>query len=197
MEVALCAAVFLTLKKRRSSRYDAIERRRRIHAHRRRDFHRRQSRQHMMFVFLLSLPALTVQSPVRSIWMKPRSNSWWEDVVNVTFTSNDWLQNFGMSKATFLCVQWAAVISGKEWHHNEKSYTSRTASYPYTRFLSTSADFHTIGHLFGISKSTVCLVTKEVCNALVAILLPKYIRFPNDDGLKEVVDGFRHKFGWR
>ena len=31
---------------------------------------------------------------------------------------------------------------------------------------------------------------------LVAILLAKYIRFPNSDGLREVVDGFKHKFGF-
>ena len=34
-------------------------------------------------------------------------------------------------------------------------------------FLSTNADYRTIGHLFGVSKSTVCIVTKEVCSAIV------------------------------
>lgn len=100
--IALCAAVFVMLKKRRM--YDAIECRRRLRACRRRDFHRRQSRQCMIFAFLLSMAALTIQSPVRSVWMKPRSNSWWEDVVNATFTANDWLENLRMSKATFLYV---------------------------------------------------------------------------------------------
>ena len=63
-------------------------------------------------------------------------------------------------------------------------------------FLAIGTDFHTIGHLFGVSKSTVCVVTKQVCNALVSILLPKYIRFSSGDGLIEVVDGFKHKFGF-
>ena len=59
-------------------------------------------------------------------------------------------------------------------------------------FLSTGSDFRTIGHLFSISKSTVCLVAREVCRAIVTILLPKYRQFPVNDGLKEVA-GFKHK----
>ena len=193
--VALCAAVFLTLRKRRVR--DIIERRRRLRARRRRDFRRTQSRQRMMFAFLLSMAALTIQSPVRSVWMKPRSNSWWEDVVNATFTSDDWLENLRMSKATFLyvCDELRSSV--------EKNDTSMRKAIPVEQrvaltlwFLSTGADFRTIGHLFGVSKSAVCVITKQVCNALVSILLPKYIRFPSGDGLREVVNGFKHKFGF-
>ena len=113
--VALCAAVFLTLRKRRV--HDIIERRRRIRARRR---SRTQSRQRMMFAFLLSMAALTIQSPVRSVWMKPRSNSWWEDVVNATFTSNDWLENLRMSKAT--CVMSCVHQSKRMTPRWEKLY---------------------------------------------------------------------------
>ena len=52
-------------------------------------------------------------------------------------------------------------------------------------FLSTGADYRTIGHLFGVSKSTVCVVTKQVYATIVKILLPKYIRFLGSDGLKK------------
>ena len=156
--VALCAAVFLTLRKRRVR--DIIERRRRLRARRRRDFRRTQSRQRMMFAFLLSMAALTIQSPVRSVWMKPRSNSWWEDVVNATFTSDDWLENLRMSKATFLCVYDELRSSV------EKNDTSMRKAIPVEQrvaltlwFLSTGADFRTIGHLFGVSKSAVCVIT--------------------------------------
>ena len=47
-----------------------------------------------------------------------------------------------------------------------------------------------------MSKATVCVVTKQVCAAIVKILLPKYIRFPGNDGLIEVVEGFKHKWGF-
>ena len=63
-------------------------------------------------------------------------------------------------------------------------------------FLSTGADYRTIGHLFGVSKSTVCVVTKEVCAAIVEHLLPEYIKIPTGAALDENVRHFRvdHSF---
>ena len=60
-------------------------------------------------------------------------------------------------------------------------------------FLSTNFDYRTIGRLFGVSKATVCIVTKEVCPLIVDTLFPKYIRIPNGDSLKQVVQGFNDK----
>ena len=38
-------------------------------------------------------------------------------------------------------------------------------------FLATGGNHQTIGHLFGVSKSTICVVSKEVCHAIVELLL--------------------------
>ena len=80
-----------------------------------------------------------------------------------------------MSHATFLyvCNEIRASV--------EKDNTVMRNAIPVERvaltlrFLSTGADYRTIAH---VSKSTVCLVTKQVCTAIVQIMLPKYIRFP-------------------
>ena len=63
-------------------------------------------------------------------------------------------------------------------------------------FLSTNADYRTIGHLFGVSKAAVCLITKEVGAFIVDLLLPKYIYIPSGESLKGVVAGFKDKFGF-
>jgi len=63
-------------------------------------------------------------------------------------------------------------------------------------FLATNADYRTIGHLFGVARSTVCVVTKDVCAAIVCILLPKYIKVPTGDVLKDVAEGFKYKWGF-
>ena len=47
------------------------------------------------------------------------------------------------------------------------------------------ADYHTISHLFGVSKSTVSLVSKDVCSAIV-----------KTTALKEIVDGFKRDLGF-
>ena len=191
--VALCG-LYLFLKKKRHGHM--LERRRRLRARTRRAFARRQSRERVMFAFLLSM-VLASQSPVRSVWMKPRSSSWWEEIVMCTFTASDWLENFRMSHATFLYV--CSEIRSSV----EKSDTVMRNAIPVEQrvaltlwFLSTGTDYRTVAHLFGVSKSTVCLITKQVCTAIVQILLPKYVRFPSQNCIKDVVDGFQHKWGF-
>ena len=63
-------------------------------------------------------------------------------------------------------------------------------------FLATNSDFHTVSHLFGVSKSTVCLVVKDVCAAIVKILLPLFICIPTGDNLRQVIEGFNDKLGF-
>ena len=63
-------------------------------------------------------------------------------------------------------------------------------------FLATNSDYCTIRQLFGVSKPTVCVITKEVCAAIVNILLPKFIRIPTGDNLKAVIEGFKDKLGF-
>lgn len=63
---------------------------------------RRQTRQRLAFVFVMSIVALHIHSPMRSVWSKERSSYWWEHIVGQTFTSYDWLENFRMSHATFM-----------------------------------------------------------------------------------------------
>ena len=128
--VALCAAVFLTLRKRRV--HDIIERRRCIRARRRRDFRRTQSRQRMMFAVLLSMAALKIQSPVRSIWMKPRSNSWWEDVLHLH-------QMIGLKtlecQRPHSCMscghQWKRMTPREKLYQWNSSYSVNTCGFSY------------------------------------------------------------------
>ena len=60
--------------------------------------------------------------------------------------------------------------------------------------LATTTDYRTIGHLFGVSKMAVCFIVKEVCSAIVEVLLPRKV--PTGDSLKEVIHGFDHKWGF-
>ena len=150
-----------------------------------------QAQERLLFTLVLSVLAFNYCSPIRSIWMKERSSYWWDHVVSSTFSSHDWLENFRMSQATFLyvCNEIRPVI--------EKEDTVMRKAIPVEQrvaltlwFLATNADYRTIGHLFGVSKPTICVITKEVCAAIVKILLPRYVRIPTGDSLKAVIKGF-------
>ena len=61
--------------------------------------------------------------------------------------------------------------------------------------LATNGDYRTIAHLFGVSRASVCLIVRDVCDAIVQVLLPKYIHTPHGERLQSIIDGFASKWG--
>ena len=61
--------------------------------------------------------------------------------------------------------------------------------------LATPTEYRTIGHLFGVARSSVCEIVHEVGAAIVQQLLKVYIKFPEDEELDHVVLRFKRKFG--
>ena len=163
---------------------------------RRREFDRRQAIERLVFVMLMSVSCLNL-SQERMLWTKERSSHWWEHVVKSTFTQNDWIENFRMSQCTFsyLCDELRSSIEKNDTEMRKAIPTDMRVALTLW-FLATGADYRTIGHLFGVSKSTVCLVSKEVSSAIVKLLLPRYILFPTGAALREVVDGFKNEYGF-
>ena len=102
-----------------------------------------------------------------------------------TFTHKDWMENFRMSQSTFayLCDELRSSIEKKDTEMRKAIPTDMRIAMTLW-FLATGADYRTIGHLFGVSKSTVCLVSKDVSSALVKVLLPRYVCFPTGAAFK-------------
>ena len=61
--------------------------------------------------------------------------------------------------------------------------------------LATNCECRTIAHLFEISRSSVCLIVQEVCQLIVDVLLPKYIKKPEGNQLRDIVQLFERKWG--
>ena len=107
-----------------------------------------------------------------------RSSHWWDHVVKSTFTHKDWLENFRVLQSMFACLCDEVQSSIK------KNDTAMRKAIPTNMrvalilwFLATGADYCTIGHLFGVSKPDICMVLRNVCSAIVKLLLPQYISF--------------------
>jgi len=56
--------------------------------------------------------------------------------------------------------------------------------------LATPIEYHTIAHLFGIERSTVCEIVHETCHCIVDVLLKEHIKFPTSNHLSTVVEEF-------
>ena len=139
-------------------------------------FELRKARERAFFLFFLAISEHLHYSPQREVWTRERSSHWWEDIA-LTFTSEAWMQNFRMSQDTFsyVCEQLKATIQ-KEDTIMRKAICVKKRVAITLWFLATGTDYRTIGHLFGVSKATVCLVVKEVCSAIVYLMLPQYIK---------------------
>ena len=161
--------VVLTALASRKRRNNALLRKKRLaRAQKRRKFAQRQAQERLLFALMMTTFAFNFCSPTRSLWTKERSSYWWDHIISRTFSPRDWHDNFRMSQATFVyvCDELRSTI--------EKADTDMRKAIPVEKrvaltlwYLATNADYRTIGHLFGVSKPTVCVVTKEVCNAIV------------------------------
>ncbi|XP_065908880.1 uncharacterized protein [Dysidea avara] len=132
----------------------------------------------------------------RTIWMHPRSSNWWEDVVLQSFGSRDWLENFRVSRTTFnyLCEQLRPLIEKETTVMRRPVSVERRVAITLW-ILATPSEYCTVAHHFGIARCTVCIIVKETCKAIVQKLVPLYIHFPTGEGLKEVITGFKEKWG--
>ena len=63
-------------------------------------------------------------------------------------------------------------------------------------YLATCSESRTIGHLFGISRSTVCLIVHDTCRAIVTVMQKKYINLQaHDERCAEIARGFQLRWG--
>ena len=194
MEAVATVLLLFQAQKREMLRANTAHKRRKT---RRRMFKRRKSMERFVFVCFLSLALLKVHSPLRTVWSKERSGYWWEKILKEAFSTHDWSENFRMSKQTFMCIcnELRGCIEKKNTAMRDSIPTEQRVAITLW-YLSTGTDFRTIGHLFGVAKSTVCIIVKDVCHAIVQLLLPKYIKWPVGDALVEVVQGFERKWGF-
>ena len=111
IELAVFACAFQHLRKRRQRNAAALERTRRLQTRRRRLFHRFQARERMLFTLTLSLIMATTMPTRRSLWMKPRSNTWWEEHHFLGEGLARELQN--VTCYLFVCVRNSALLLTK------------------------------------------------------------------------------------
>ena len=114
-----------------------------------------------------------------------------------TFTATDWIENFCVSKETFtyICDSLKPFIKRQDTKFRKAICTEHRVVITL-RCLTTCGEYRTIGHLFGIASCTVCVIVHDTCSAIVTTLMSQYITFPKGDDLKEVITGFRQKWGF-
>ena len=125
-----------------------------------------------------------------------RSDNWWNHIVLQTFSARDWMENFRLSQETFkyLCRQLRPYIQHSNTRFRDAvSVEKRVAITLWT--LASPVEYRTVGHLFGVGRSTVCEVVNETCKAIVDHLLHQYIFFPSVEHQEHYINNFERKWG--
>ena len=98
-------------------------------------------------------------------------------------------------------AHWCADCLVTTWHdqpHSSISHHEKDIS--TEKWVAITLWFHqlalTTEQPFGVSKSSVCVVTKKVCAAIVECLLPKYIKIPSGAALRKTVEPFKMELGF-
>lgn len=161
----------------------------------RRYLRRRRLVSSLFFLFLTRY--VFTHLPVRRVWTKPRSKLFWEETCQ-GWNERDWVENFRMSKEAFnrLCVELSPHILKRDTNFRKAiAVRHRVAITLY--WLADTAQYRTIANLFGVGKSTVCGIVKQVCEVIVRILLPRYIYVPRSrQEVQEKIDGFESRAGF-
>ncbi len=131
----------------------------------------------------------------RLLWNHPRSFVWIE-MVEQAYDDELWYNNFRVTKKTF---EFLLNMIRNDIYRSDT--TMRSAIPPKRRlaltlyFLASTAEYRTIGNLFGISASFVCLCVRVVCHAITK-RLAKFINFPKGNQLLEVIEGYEKTWGF-
>ena len=107
-----------------------------------------------------------------------------------------WKENLRMSRHTFTIIY--AVLRPYIEKQNTRmreaiSVEKRVAVTVWK--LATNIEYRTLSALFGIGRSTVGEIIIETCKAITK-LLPRYVKIPRGDSLKEVIKGFEECWGF-
>jgi len=103
-------------------------------------------------------------------------------VVMISFTHEDWLENFRMSKETFLyiCHKLAPTLKRADTILRWPLSVERGVAVALW-CLATPTEYRTVAHLFGIARSTVCKIVHETCQCILDVLMKDNIQFPARD----------------
>ena len=149
----------------------------------------------MHFATFLSVAVTYTTSTVSwSISTKERSFMWWDRIVCASFTEEDWLKNFSnVQGKVFVSLPGATTHHFKAWHRWERHCFVKCEWLSLCGSWELMTAIWQFRHVFGVSRSSVCLIVKEVCQAIVSKLLPIYIRILEGDALQEVMRQFQSK----
>jgi hypothetical protein len=128
----------------------------------------------------------------RRLWVKDRSKEWWEQCNSPNFPEEEFRKAFRMSKSTFemICDELDAAVTKKDTMLRLAIPVRQRVAVCIWR-LATGEPLRLVSKRFGLGISTCHKLVLEVCAAIRAVLMPKFLNWPNESTMEEIKNGFR------
>lgn len=134
----------------------------------------------------------------RRFWVRPgRTRAWWDNFVTDTVISEEWKENFRMSKDSFykLCEELRPYIQRQTTIMRSPVEVERQVAVTLYYFAD-EGRLRKTANAFGLSRPCVSIIIRRVARAVAVHLGPKYIQLPlTEDAVKDKVTNFFQTFG--
>ncbi|XP_019191878.1 PREDICTED: putative nuclease HARBI1 [Ipomoea nil] len=128
----------------------------------------------------------------RRLWVKNRSNAWWEQCNGPDFPEEEFKKAFRMSKATFdmICEELESVVTKKDTMLRQAIPVRQRVAVCIWR-LATGEPLREVSKRFGLGISTCHKLVLEVSTAIRGVLMPKFLQWPDDSKINQTKRDFQ------
>ncbi|XP_022730158.1 protein ALP1-like [Durio zibethinus] len=132
----------------------------------------------------------------RRLWVKDRSKDWWDKCNHPDFPDEEFKRAFRMSKATFnmVCEELEPVVMKKNTMLRDAIPVRQRVAVCIWR-LATGEPLRMVSKRFGLGISTCHKLVLEVCTAIKTVLMPKFVRWPDENKMKRIKEEFESTTG--
>lgn len=127
----------------------------------------------------------------RRLWVKDRSKAWWDECNRPDYPEEEFKKAFRMGRATFdlICEELNSVIAKEDTTLRNAIPVAQRVAVCLWR-LATGDPLRLVSKRFGLGISTCHKLVLEVCSAIRAVLMPKYLQWPDENALRKTKDEF-------
>ncbi|XP_030448709.1 protein ALP1-like [Syzygium oleosum] len=127
----------------------------------------------------------------RRLWVKDRSNAWWDECNRPDYPEEEFKKAFRMGKSTFdmICEELNSVIAKEDTTLRSAIPVRQRVAVCLWR-LATGEPLRLVSKRFGLGISTCHKLVLEVCSAIRTVLMPKYLQWPDEDKLRKIKDEY-------
>ncbi|KAK8531743.1 hypothetical protein V6N13_131102 [Hibiscus sabdariffa] len=127
----------------------------------------------------------------KRLWVKDRSQDWWDRCNHQEFPEEEFRKAFRMSKSTFglICRELEPVVMKKNTMLRDAIPVRQRVAACIWR-LATGEPLRLVSKRFGLGISTCHKLVLEVCSAINTVLMPKFLQWPDEEKMKEIKEEF-------